>query len=145
MRRDGMGQKMNSGKFIKEVIKIKDKIREILKNDFAKLISKNTDELFELEFLFASPERRWRADIAFPRVRVAIEIDGGTWTLGRHNRPGSVLKDMEKGNGYAARGWLVFHTPWEWIEDGEKVRGLKAAICQAIIRRQIEMVHGWAQ
>lgn len=124
---------------------IKNKIREILKNDFAKLISKNTDELFELEFLFASPERRWRADIAFPRVRVAIEIDGGTWSLGRHNRPGSVLKDMEKGNGYAARGWLVFHTPWEWIEDGEKVRGLKAAICQAIIRRQIEMVHGWAQ
>lgn len=98
-----------------------------------------------MEFPFAAPERRWRADIAFPRVRVAIEIDGGTWTLGRHNRPGSVLKDMEKGNGYAARGWLVFHTPWEWIEDGEKVRGLKAAICQAIIRRQIEMVHGWAQ
>lgn len=124
---------------------IKNKIREILKNDFAKVISKNTSEPFELEFAFAAPERKWRADIAFPGVRVAIEIDGGTWTLGRHNRPGSVLKDMEKGNGYATRGWLVFHTPWEWIEDGEKVRGLKAAICQAIIRRQIEMVHGWAQ
>ena len=145
MRRDGMGQKMNSGKFIKEVIKIKDKIREILKNDFAKLISESAAEPFELEFAFAAPERKRRADIAFPGVRVAIEIDGGTWTLGRHNRPGSVLKDMEKGNGYAARGWVVFHTPWEWIEDGEKVRELGADICQVISRRQIEKMYGWAQ
>ncbi len=127
------------------MIKIKNKIREILKNDFAKLISKNTAEPFELEFAFAAPERKWRADIAFPRVRVAIEIDGGTWTLGRHNRPGSVLKDMEKGNGYAARGWVVFHTPWEWIEDGEKVIELKEAVCKAIERRQIEKMYGWAQ
>ena len=145
MRRDGMGQKMNSGKFIKKVIKIKDKIREILKNDFAKLISESAAEPFELEFAFAAPERKWRADIAFPGVRVAIEIDGGTWTLGRHNRPGSVLKDMEKGNGYAARGWVVFHTPWEWIEDGEKVRELGADICQVISRRQSEKMYGWAQ
>lgn len=133
---------MGKNKLDEEVIKIKDKIREILKNDFAKSISKAIEEPFELEFPFAAPERRWRADIAFPRVKVAIEIDGGTWTLGRHNRPGSVLKDMEKNNGYAVRGWLVFHAPWEWIEDSEKARELGAEICQAITKRQIEMFYG---
>ena len=53
------------------------------------------------------PERRWRFDYAFPALKVAIEIDGAVWTLGRHNRPAGYLADMEKLNTAASMGWLV--------------------------------------
>ena len=92
--------------------------REELKRSIADAISKKTGVAHELEYRFAK-ERRWRADIAFPAVRVAIEIDGGTWVYGRHNNAASAEAEMEKGNGYAYRFWHVFHTPWRWLEKAE--------------------------
>ena len=35
--------------------------------------------------------------------------------------PAGYLKDLEKGNGYAVRGWLLFQAPWNWIEDGRLI------------------------
>ena len=58
----------------------------------------------ELQF---HPERKWRFDYAFPSRKIAIEIDGAIWTLGRHNRPRGYLADMEQLNTAASMGWLV--------------------------------------
>lgn len=96
-------------------------IRELIKRSFAEEISCRTGVNHEYEYRFAADAgRRWRSDIAFPSVKVAIEIDGGLWTYGRHNRAASMLGDMEKGNAYAERGWVVFHCPWEWIDGGKR-------------------------
>lgn len=58
--------------------------------------------------------RRWRFDYAFPELKVAIEIDGGVWNYGRHNRPAGYIKDMEKFNAAATLGWIVLKfTPQE--------------------------------
>ena len=113
---------------------LSDRIREAIKRNLAERISKKTGEAYQLEYMFAAPDRKWRSDIAWPNVKVALEIDGGTWTMGRHNRPGAVLKEMEKGNGYAERLWLDFHSPWEWVESGE----IEDPIVAAITRRQEE-------
>lgn len=51
--------------------------------------------------------RKWRFDYAIPDLKVAIEIDGGVWGCGRHNRPQGYINDMEKLNNAAALGWLV--------------------------------------
>lgn len=51
--------------------------------------------------------RRWRFDYAMPDIKVAIEIDGGVWRFGRHNRPEGYINDMEKLNTAASMGWLV--------------------------------------
>ena len=51
--------------------------------------------------------RQWRFDYAIPELKVAIEIDGGVWECGRHNRPQGYINDMEKLNNAAALGWLV--------------------------------------
>ena len=60
------------------------------------------------------PTRQWRFDYAFPSIRVAIEIDGGVWINGRHNRPSGFLGDMEKFNAAATLGWVVLKfTPQE--------------------------------
>ena len=58
----------------------------------------------ELQF---HPDRKWRFDYAFPSRKIAIEIDGAIWALGRHNRPRGYLNDMEKLNTAASMGWLV--------------------------------------
>lgn len=51
--------------------------------------------------------RKWRFDYAIPELKVAIEIDGGVWDYGRHNRPQGYIDDMEKLNNAASLGWLV--------------------------------------
>ena len=58
----------------------------------------------EREFRFHSV-RRWRFDWAWPRERLAVEIDGGQWLKrgGRHNSD----KDREKLNAAAVLGWRV--------------------------------------
>lgn len=58
------------------------------------------------EFRF-HPTRKWRFDYAIPEHKIAIEIDGGVWTQGRHTRPQGYINDMEKFNAAAAMGWLV--------------------------------------
>lgn len=64
------------------------------------------------EYRFALP-RRWRFDYAWVldmgRVAVALEVDGGIWQKGggRHTRGSGWLKDSEKLNEAACRGWRL--------------------------------------
>lgn len=60
------------------------------------------------------PTRKWRFDYAFPEYKVAVEIDGGLWTGGRHSGGTGQKRDLEKLNAAAQMGWLVLHyTPAE--------------------------------
>jgi len=56
------------------------------------------------------PVRKWRFDFAWPEHKIALEIEGGIWTAGRHTRGSGVVKDLEKYNPAASMGWLVFRT-----------------------------------
>lgn len=40
--------------------------------------------------------RRWRFDYAWPEHRVALEVEGGVWTRGRHTRPSIELGDGKR-------------------------------------------------
>lgn len=64
------------------------------------------------------PVRKWRFDYAFPEHKVAIEINGGVWKSGRHNRGQGYINDLEKLNNAAALGWLVLQfTPQQRFEN----------------------------
>lgn len=54
--------------------------------------------------------RRWRFDYAIPHLKLAIEVEGGIWTQGRHTRGAGFLGDMEKYNAAAAAGWTLYRT-----------------------------------
>jgi very-short-patch-repair endonuclease len=54
------------------------------------------------------PARRWRFDYAIPEHKIAIEVEGGVWTSGRHTRSKGFLGDMEKYNQATLLGWRVF-------------------------------------
>ena len=56
------------------------------------------------------PERRWRFDYAIPEHKIALEVEGGVWTQGRHTRPQGFLGDIEKYNTATLMGWRVFRT-----------------------------------
>ena len=52
--------------------------------------------------------RRWRFDYAHIATRIAVEINGGVWSQGRHNRGRGYLNDLDKLNAAQASGWRVF-------------------------------------
>lgn len=61
---------------------------------------------FEYRFLQA---RRWRFDLAWVMPRVAVEVQGGIWTSGRHTQGAAMLKEWEKLNVAAALGWRILY------------------------------------
>jgi len=60
----------------------------------------------EREYKFAPP-RRWRFDMCWPAQRVAVELEGGVWSGGRHTRPAGFEADVVKYNTAALKGWIV--------------------------------------
>ena len=73
---------------------------------FASLCKKETGVECVKEYKF-HPVRKWRFDYAFVEKKVAVEVDGGVWIGGRHNRPLGYKNDMEKFNAAATMGWLI--------------------------------------
>ena len=61
--------------------------------------------------------RKWRFDRAWPAERVAVELDGGTWSGGRHTRGTGYAKDCEKLNTATAMGWAVFRFTGDMLRD----------------------------
>ena len=73
------------------------------------------------EFKF-HPARRWRFDFCWPDRMVAVEIEGGIWTNGRHSRGSGAIGDMEKYNAAAALGWFVFRFDGGAVRRGEAIK-----------------------
>ena len=53
-------------------------------------------------------KRRWRADFAHLESRILIEVEGGIWVNGRHNRAAGFNADLEKYLEAGLAGWRVF-------------------------------------
>ena len=51
--------------------------------------------------------RKWRFDFAWPADFVAVEVQGGIYTGGRHVRGDGAERDMEKINAAQLQGWIV--------------------------------------
>ena len=94
------------------------------------------------------PKRKWRFDfiVYHPRIQddsdlkistrqiiengmlVAIEIEGGIYSQGRHTRGFGFAKDAEKYNHSTALGWKVFRFVPEMIKSGEAIKFLKKEV-----------------
>ena len=60
----------------------------------------------ESEYRF-HPTRKWRFDLAYPKNKIAIELEGGIWTMGAHSRGAHFNSDSEKYNEAVILGWKV--------------------------------------
>lgn len=72
------------------------------------------------------PDRKWRFDFVFvddsgygvitdeteaiQSTKLALEVQGGLFTNGRHTRGAALMKEHEKLNTAAMRGWKVMYT-----------------------------------
>ena len=65
------------------------------------------------------PMRRWRFDFAHQESKTAIEIEGGLWQNGRHNRAQGYIADCEKYNMAVLHGWSIFRLPAEMLNYSE--------------------------
>ncbi len=65
------------------------------------------------------PTRKWRFDWAWPDFKIALEIEGGVWTGGRHIRGSGFVKDIEKYNEAAIANWKVIRVTTKMFNSGD--------------------------
>jgi hypothetical protein len=66
----------------------------------------------------------WRLDFAWPDQRIALEVEGGVWSRGRHVRPAGFLGDVSKYNAVTMQGWRLLRVTgtredapvYRWLE-----------------------------
>ena len=98
---------------------------------FQKIIKKELRLDVVPEYKF-HPTRKWRFDFAIPEYKIAIEVEGGAYTNGRHTRGKGFVNDMEKYNEVVCLGWaLIRVTPdqlltFNTIEMIKRVKELKS-------------------
>jgi hypothetical protein len=70
--------------------------------------------------------RQWRFDYAWPDLKVAMELEGGTFISGggRHNRAVGYAGDIEKYNRAAIQGWLVVRATHDMVLEGNAINYL---------------------
>ena len=78
----------------------------VRQNNFIKLVKSATGLDCMAEWRF-HPQRKWRFDYAVPAARVAIEVEGGVFTGGRHTTGAGFTADLEKYNTAESMGWHV--------------------------------------
>jgi very-short-patch-repair endonuclease len=76
----------------------------------------------------AIPGRRFRWDFCWPQFRLAADVQGGTFTYGRHSRPLGYHSDCEKGNLATLAGWRVLHFDRMMVESGDALRLIERAL-----------------
>jgi very-short-patch-repair endonuclease len=92
----------------------------------------NLEELFALqiralqlpapvrEYKF-HPKRRWRLDFAWPDDLIAVEVEGGVWTGGRHSTGVGFTIDCEKYAEAMCLGWRILRVTGSQVENGQAI------------------------
>jgi len=81
------------------------------------------------------PTRRWRFDFAWPALLVAVEVHGGVFVQGHHNRGKGFCDDREKAAEAQLLGWIILevaephirsHQALDWIRRALELRETEA-------------------
>lgn len=79
---------------------------------------------WEREYHF-HPTRKWRFDFAWPAEKVAVEVEGGVWSNGRHTRGSGFIEDCIKYNEAVVLGWKVIRVTTEMVRSGVAIDYIK--------------------
>ncbi len=74
--------------------------------------------------------RDWRFDFAAPDLMLAIEIEGGGWVNGRHNRGLGFNNDCIKYSEAMKLGWCVYRCTGDMIKHGYAIETILILIEQ---------------
>ena len=74
------------------------------------------------------PDRKWRFDFAWPDRMFAVEIQGGTYSSGRHSRGVGITRDLEKLGQAMLLGWTVYCCDTVLVSRGDALRIIEAML-----------------
>ena len=72
--------------------------------------------------------RRWRADFAWLKERLLVEVQGGIWKQGRHVRGSGYERDRERQNEAVLAGWRTLEFTPGHVKTGKAVRDIRRAL-----------------
>lgn len=75
------------------------------------------------------PARKWALDFAWPELQFGVEVDGGTFSSGRHVRGEGFAEDAHKLNEAALAGWTLLRFDSRMVRSGEAADVAARAIC----------------
>ena len=61
----------------------------------------------------------WRFDFAWPYLKIAVEVEGGGWSNGRHTTGKGFSADLQKYNAAMQNGWTVYRCDSALIKSGK--------------------------
>jgi very-short-patch-repair endonuclease len=67
-------------------------------------------------------------DFALPEHKILVEVQGGTWVNGGHNRGGGYQDDCQKSNVATLHGWRVFRFTADDVKKGVVLRFIEKAL-----------------
>lgn len=70
--------------------------------------------------------RKWRADFAWPAHSLLVEVEGGSWIRGRHQRPKGFENDCRKYNAAACCGFTVLRFTTDMVKSGEAINVIES-------------------
>lgn len=76
------------------------------------------------------PVRQWRFDFGFRDQMLALEVDGGTHTGGRHNRGTGIDEDCRKFAEAQLLGWRVLRVTGDHVKSGEALRWVEGLLAR---------------
>lgn len=98
---------------------------------------------FEYRF---HPDRKWRADICYPDLKLMIEIHGGNWVGGKHVRPAGFRKDREKIAAAQTLGYIVLEfQPEDFHKTLSALPVIESAIASILTRRNLDQTQSQAK
>jgi len=65
--------------------------------------------------------RKWRFDFAWPKWKIAVEIEGAVWSGGRHTSGKGFTADCEKYNEAQLLVWKVYRFTTQQVKSGEAI------------------------
>ena len=82
---------------------------------------------FEQEFKF-HPKRKWKADFHIVGQKILVEVEGGSWSGGRHTRGKGYIGDMEKYNSATMMGFQVIRFSTEQVKSGLAIKQIEKMV-----------------
>ena len=94
-----------------------------LEEDFLWLLKSEGLPLPDERELKFHPTRRWRVDFCYSDLMLGVEIEGGEWVNGRHNR--ALAKDAEKYNELVLLGYRLLRFTGSQLKNGIAVKHMR--------------------
>lgn len=101
--------------------------RKAVKQSIIKTLSKYDAVIEEQIFnRIMDTKRQFRADYYCPNLKLIIELNGGQWVNGRHNRGGEAYEgDLTKINLAQMNGYHIWQYTYEMIQRGQLRKDLE--------------------